>query len=70
MISTTCHSGKDSHEYSNLYVVAGERWGGTNWQLGRGMMERDGGASLTNLQCKPIQKCHNEFPSVQLMYAN
>jgi hypothetical protein len=28
------------------------------------------GANLTNIQCKATQKCHNEFPPVQLMYTN
>jgi hypothetical protein len=27
-----------------------------------GVKEGGGGGDLTNVQCKPIQNCHNEFP--------
>jgi hypothetical protein len=30
--------------------------------VGRGLRGRDGGRDLTNVQCKPIQNYHNEFP--------
>jgi hypothetical protein len=30
--------------------------------VGRGLRARDGRDNLTNVQCKPIQNCHNEFP--------
>jgi hypothetical protein len=34
------------------------------------MRDRDGGGNLTKVQCKHLQKCYNELPHVQLMYAN
>jgi hypothetical protein len=33
-------------------------------------VKRNGGANLTNVQCKTIGNCHNEFPSVQKIYAD
>jgi hypothetical protein len=29
---------------------------------GKGLMGRDGGGDLMNIQCKPIQNCCNESP--------
>jgi hypothetical protein len=29
-------------------------------RIGRGQRGRDGVGNLTNVQCKPIQNCHNE----------
>jgi hypothetical protein len=31
-------------------------------EVRKGMRGRDGGGNLINVQCKAIQKCHNESP--------
>jgi hypothetical protein len=31
-------------------------------EVGRGLIERDGGDNLSNVQYKPIWNCHNESP--------